>query len=165
MYGVCALYNLRIWSRRKYLIIKHIDHSAIFALIAGTATPICVLVLNSESGYRLLAVLWGIAILGMLLALFWAQSPKWIRALLYVVLGWLFIPYYSEFKFGMSFVEFQFLLAGGIFYTLGALVYALKRPNPFPEVLGYYEVFHLFIFIGSIFHFLVIYNLTIQTVG
>lgn len=160
MYGICALYHRPVWSRRTYLILKSIDHSAIFALIAGTATPICLLVLNHESGIHLLSVLWGIATLGMITTLFWTQSPKWIRALLYVIMGWLVIPYYSEFKLKMGVTEIQFLLAGGILYTLGALVYASKRPNLFPEIFGYHEIFHALIFIASIFHFIVIYNLT-----
>lgn len=160
MYGICALYHRPIWSRQKYLILKRIDHSAIFALIAGTATPICLVVLKDHSGFMLLSVLWGIAVLGMFLTLFWTQTPKWVRALLYVILGWLVIPYISELKSNMSFAEFQFLLAGGVLYTLGAFVYAFKRPNPYPDVFGYHEVFHALIFIAGIFHFIVIYNLT-----
>jgi len=160
MYGVCALYHRPIWSRRKYLIIKRLDHAAIFALIAGTATPICLLVFKNGTGLRLLFLIWGIAIFGMVLTLFWAQSPKWVRASLYIILGWLIVPYFSEIKFQLGTPEFQLLLAGGIFYTLGALVYAFKRPNPFPQSFGYHEIFHVFVVIASTLHFIVIYKLT-----
>ncbi|SRR5579883_93289 len=159
MYGISALYHLPMWSRPIYLIMKRIDHAAIFALIAGTATPICLLVLKNDSGVRLLALYWGIAILGMILTLFWIKSPKWIRALLYVILGWLAVPYCSEIKFKMGNEAFLLLLAGGVFYTFGALVYAIKRPNPFPDLFGYHEIFHLLIVIASVLHFIVIYNL------
>lgn len=160
MYGISTLYHRVLWNRRQYLIMKSIDHSAIFALIAGTATPICLLGLKNESGFLLLSLLWGIAAFGMLVTFFWAQSPKWVRAFLYVILGWLVIPYYSEIKSHLGITEVHFLLAGGIFYTLGALAYAFKWPNPFPEVFGYHEIFHVLIVIASIFHFIVIYHLT-----
>jgi len=122
MYGISALYHRPLWSRRKYLIMRSIDHSAIFALIAGTATPICLLALKNESAILFLFVLWGIAILGMLLTLFWTQGPKWARAIFYVILGWLIIPYLSEIKIGLGINEFRLVLVGGIFGSSGTAV-------------------------------------------
>ncbi|MFZ2315283.1 MAG: hemolysin III family protein [Gammaproteobacteria bacterium] len=161
MYGISALYHRPMWSRQKYLLMRSIDHAAIFALIAGTATPVCLIGLKNQTGLFFLCVIWGIAIVGMLLTIFWTQGPKWIRSLLYVILGWLVIPYFSEIQFKLGMVNFELLLAGGIFYTLGALVYAFKRPNPYPNVFGYHEIFHALIVIASLFHFIVIYNLTL----
>lgn len=162
MYGISALYHRPMWSRSNYLLLRSIDHAAIFALIAGTATPICLIGLKTPLGQQLLYIIWGVAAMGMFLAIFWTQGPKWTRALLYVTFGWLIIPYFPAIKAGLGVFDMQLLLIGGILYTVGAVIYALKRPNPFPQTFGYHEIFHLFIVIASIFHFKVIYNLTLH---
>lgn len=161
MYGISSFYHCPMWNRRQYLLIRSIDHAAIFALIAGTATPICLLGLKNQAGLKLLFILWGFAAIGMVLAVFWSQGPKWVRSLLYVTMGWLCIPFFSDIKSAIGLADMQLLLIGGLIYTLGALVYAFKRPNPFPKYFGYHEIFHLLIVIASIFHFIVIYRLTI----
>ncbi len=161
MYGISALYHRPMWSRQSYLLMRSFDHAAIFALIAGTATPICLIGLKDELGLRLFSIMWGIATMGIFLTIFWTQGSKWIRALLYVAMGWLAIPYISEIKSTLGTANLQLLLIGGIIYTVGALVYAFKYPDPFPRIFGYHEIFHLFIVIASIFHFRVIYSLTI----
>jgi len=160
MYGVSALYHCPMWSRRNYLLMRSIDHAAIFALIAGSATPICLLGLNNESGWRLLFMLWVIAAIGMFLAIFWTQGPKWVRAFLYVTIGWLAVPYLSEIRSSLGVADTELLLIGGIIYTIGALVYAIKHPDPFPRVFGYHEIFHILVVIASVFYFKVIYGLT-----
>lgn len=159
LYGVSALYHCPMWSRQNYLLMRRIDHAAIFALIAGTTTPICLLGLKSESGVRLLSIVWGVAIIGMLIAIFWTHAPKWARAFLYLIIGWLSLPYLSEIKSSLGIVNTELLITGGIIYTVGALIYAFKWPNPYPLVFGYHEIFHIFIVIASGFHFKVIYNL------
>jgi len=159
LYGVSALYHCPTWSRGKYLLLRRIDHAAIFALIAGSATPICLLGLKGESGLRFCSTLWAAAVIGMLIVIFWTDAPKWARAFLYVVIGWLAFPYFPEIKSSLGITDLWLLLMGGIIYTVGALVYALKRPNPFPRVFGYHEIFHILIVIASGFHFSVIYNL------
>ncbi len=160
MYGVSALYHSPMWSRRNYLLMRSIDHAAIFACIAGTATPICLLVLKNESGWKLLSIMWAIAAIGMFLTIFWTQGPKWIRACLYVTIGWFAVPYLSEIRSSLGAADTELLLIGGIIYTVGALVYAIKRPNPFPRVFGYHEIFHILVVIASVFYFKVIYFLT-----
>jgi len=160
MYGVSALYHCPIWSRRNYLLMRSIDHAAIFALIAGTATPICLLGLNNEPGRRLLFLLWGVAAIGMLLAIFWTQGPKWVRAFLYVAIGWLAVPYLPEIQSSLGPANTHLLLVGGVIYTVGALIYAIKHPDPFPLVFGYHEIFHILVVIASAFYFRVIYGLT-----
>jgi hemolysin III len=160
LYAASGLYHCYAWAPRKYAIIRSLDHAAIFALIAGTATPIYMLGLKVELGHRLLILTWTIAILGMLLALFWSKEPKWIRALFYVALGWLALPYLPEIKTALGPANMHLLLIGGICYTVGALAYALKRPNPLPGIFGYHEIFHVFVVVASGFHFYVIYMLT-----
>lgn len=161
MFGISSFYHCPLWNRRQYLFIRNIDHAAIFALIAGTATPICLLGLKNQSGVKLLYIMWGFATIGMLMTIFWAHRPKWARSLLYVTMGWLCIPFFPEIKLALGIADMQLLLIGGLIYTLGALVYAFKRPNPFPKYFGYHEIFHLLIVIASIFHFIVIYKLTV----
>jgi hemolysin III len=160
LYCASGLYHCFAWSPRKYSVMRSIDHSAIFALIAGTATPIYVLGLHDALGFRLLMWTWIIAGVGMLITIFWSKEPKWMRALLYVVLGWLAIPYWPQIKTALGMTNVHLLLAGGIGYTIGALTYALKRPNPFPGIFGYHEIFHVFVVVASGFHFYIIFDLT-----
>jgi hemolysin III len=104
--------------------------------------------------------MWAVSIIGMLMTIFWTQGPKWIRAFFYVVISWFAILYLPEMRYSLGMTNMWLLLIGGIIYTMGALVYAFKWPNPFPRVFGYHEIFHVLIVIASGFHFRVIYNLT-----
>lgn len=160
LYGVSALYHTPLWGRRAYALMRCIDHAAIFGLIAGSATPICLLGIKGELGFELVCLIWGVAILGMLIAVFWSRGPKWVRALLYVSAGWLAFPYLPQIESSLGTTNLWLLLAGGITYTLGAIVYACKRPDPIPHIFGYHELFHLLVVIASGFHFVIIYNLT-----
>ncbi|MDR3478859.1 MAG: hemolysin III family protein [Gammaproteobacteria bacterium] len=160
LYATSAMYHSPMWGHRAYSIMRRIDHSAIFALIAGSATPICVLGLKGKIGEELLTILWSFAIIGMLITLFWSHGPKWMRAVLYLTAGWLATPYLSEIKFALGSLNIELLIIGGVVYTIGALIYAFKWPDPFPRVFGYHEIFHAFVVIASGFHFAVIYRLT-----
>ncbi|MCE0724333.1 MULTISPECIES: PAQR family membrane homeostasis protein TrhA [Legionella] len=158
-YGVSALYHTRMWTRQKYLLLRRIDHAAIFILIAGSATPICLLKLKNASGLQLLSVFWLVALIGLLTTTIWTHVPKWVRALLYVTTGWIGILYFPEIKSSLDTTNIQFLVIGGVTYTLGALIYAFKWPDPFPKVFGYHEVFHVLVVLGSGFHFCLNYNI------
>jgi len=160
LYGISALYHCIMWDRRTYLLLRSIDHAAIFALIAGSATPICLLGLKSESSLRFLAIMWVIAATGMILAIFWTQRPKWTRSFFYVAMGWLAIFYLPEIKSSLGVADMELLLIGGITYSVGALIYASKRPDPFPKIFGYHEIFHVLVVIASVLYFKVIYGLT-----
>jgi hemolysin III len=160
LYCISSLYHCYAWTPRKYSIMRSLDHSAIFALIAGTVTPICLIGLNNELGFEILVMTWTIAVIGMLFAIFWSKEPKWVRALFYVALGWLALPFLPEIKISLGIENFELLLIGGIFYTVGALAYALKRPNPVPGIFGYHEIFHAFVVVASGLHFYVIFILT-----
>ncbi|QMT60168.1 hemolysin III family protein [Legionella sp. PC997] len=158
-YGVSALYHTRLWSRQKYLLLRRIDHAAIFVLIAGTATPICLLKLKNASGLHLLSILWLVALFGMLITTLWPHVPKWVRSLLYIVMGWIGVLYFPEIKSSLDTTNIQLLVIGGVTYTLGALIYAFKWPDPFPRFFGYHEVFHVFVVLGSGLHFWLNYNI------
>lgn len=160
LYSVSALYHCCDWSRPNYLIIRRIDHVAIFALIVGTATPICLLGLNHELGLRILLTMWAFAAIGIPVMAFWTHAPKWLRALFYIALGWQAVPFFHEIEASLGPSNLWLLLTGGIFYTIGALIYALKWPNPSPRFFGYHEIFHCFVVIASAFHFKIIYALT-----
>ncbi|KTC79441.1 PAQR family membrane homeostasis protein TrhA [Legionella cherrii] len=158
-YGVSALYHTRMWSRQKYLLLRRIDHAAIFVLIAGTATPVCLLKLKNASGLQLLSTFWLVAIIGMLITTIWTNVPKWVRAFLYIAMGWIGILYFPEIKSSLDTTNIQLLAIGGVTYTLGALIYAFKWPDPFPTIFGYHEVFHVFVVLGSGLHFCLNYNI------
>ena len=159
LFGVSALYHRPQWAPGPRTWMKRLDHAAIFVMIAGTGTPICLLALSQSSGYQFLVILWSAAALGVVQSLFWVKAPKWLSAILYVGMGWLAVPYISEMKAALGLNSVILLLAGGVAYTIGALVYALKRPNPWPRVFGYHEIFHVIVIVAAVLHFLVIAQL------
>lgn len=133
----------------------------IFVLIAGSYTPICLLVLEPEIGRPLLALVWGIALVGILVKAFWVYCPKWFSSLLYIGMGWTCVLAFSQILNGLTAAEFGWLLAGGIVYTIGGIIYALKLPvfNSIHKNFGSHEIFHLFVMGGSACHFVVMYLL------
>jgi hemolysin III len=141
MFGASALYHRVTWSERTRRWMRRLDHSAIFLLIAGTYTPFCVLVLSQPLGAIVLAVVWGGAFAAGVINFAWIDAPKWATAAVGVALGWVSVVALPQ----MPGVEAILLAIGGVLYTAGALAYALKRPNPFPRVFGYHEVFHVLV--------------------
>ena len=158
LFGISSLYQI-CWYQKDYNLLRRLDHAMIFVFIAGTVTPICILGLPEKTGTILLLLFWGTAILGALKELFWLKGPKWVSAVLYVGMGWLAGPYISEFLESLGLLSTSFLIVGGVIYTVGAAIYALKWPNPYPKVFGYHEIFHILVMIASVFHFIVIYRL------
>ncbi|HHF7349799.1 TPA: hemolysin III family protein [Legionella feeleii] len=158
-YGVSGLYHTHTWSREKYLLLRRIDHATIFILIAGTATPLCLVKLQKSIGVQLLSFLWFVAIIGIFMTTMWPHIPKWSRALLYILMGWIGVFYFSEIQSSLTILNIKLLILGGITYTLGALIYAFKWPDPFPSVIGYHEIFHILVVVGSGFHFALNYNI------
>ena len=157
--GVSSVYHRFNWPPTRRALLKRLDHSAIFILIAGTFTPICLLALSEASGQKLLIVIWSAAILGVVQSIFWVKAPKIVTSLFYVIMGWLAFPYLGELRNTLGITLVALMLSGGIVYTVGALFYAFKKPNLIPGVLGYHELFHLFTVIGAAFHFAMIYQL------
>lgn len=163
LYGISALYHCPFWrNHHTYVLMGKIDHAAIFILIAGTGTPVCLLGLAGKSGWMLFGIIWCIALIGILMAFSGLHRLKFIRAILYVAAGWMVFPFIPEIKSSLGTMNLWYLISGGIIYTLGALVYALKKPDLFPRVFGYHEVFHVLVVIASILHFIVIYHLTMR---
>jgi hemolysin III len=140
-------------------ILKKIDHMSIYILIAGTYTPICLVVLNGKTGYILLSIVWGIAVAGILFTAFWVNCPKWLSSIIYVAMGWTCVIAFGRILDIMSSAAFGWLLAGGIIYTIGGIIYALKLPlfNSRHKNFGTHEIFHLFCLGGSACHFIVMY--------
>ena len=159
LFGFSAIYHRIHWEPRMRSFLKRIDHSAIFLLIAGTTTPIAMLALPGSVGEKLLWTIWGAAIVGILQSIFWVKAPKWVTAVLCIGVGWLSFPYVGDLAAVLSVTDLALLIAGGVAYSVGAIFYALKKPNFFPGVFGYHELFHLCTILAAGMHFVVIYGL------
>ena len=159
LYAASTIYHTFNKSERVNTILKKIDHMMISVLIAGSYTPICLLVLKGKLGVILLSVVWGIAIVGILIKAFWVYCPKWISSVLYIGMGWTCVLAFTQILNSLSPAAFGWLLAGGIIYTIGGVIYALKLPifNTKHKYFGSHEIFHLFVMGGSICHFIFMY--------
>ncbi len=156
VYGTSALYHRGHWGRRGLSVVRRLDHAMIFFLIAGTYTPFCLLALRGTWGTALLSVTATIAALGALTRLIWLDSPRWLVVPLYLASGWVALIALSQILQQLDPAPLLLLLAGGIAYSVGALAYAAKRPDPWPTVFGYHEVFHSLTLVGSACHFLAV---------
>lgn len=141
LFGNWALYHRFNWKPRTKMLLKRIDHANIFLLIAGTYTPLAVLALPPEKGLVLLAVVWGGALLGICFRVFWINAPRWLYVLTYLALGWAAVMYLGD-LLAVSVAMMVLVAVGGLLYSGGAVVYALKKPNPIPGVFGFHEIFH-----------------------
>lgn len=153
LYGASTIYHSLMLSAEKIAFLRRIDHMMIFVLIAGTYTPVCLVTLAGKWGAILLSAIWGIAIAGMLMKIFWMGAPRWLSTSIYVVMGWLSVTAFVPLMKAVGWGGFGMLLAGGIAYTVGAVIYALKKPNlAFLKSFGFHEIFHVFVMIGTGFH-------------
>lgn len=159
LYAASTIYHTFNRSEKINTVLKKIDHMMIFILIAGSYTPICLLVLKGKTGIILLSIVWGIAILGIVLKAFWVFCPKWVSSVLYIGMGWTCVLAFTQILNSMSPAAFGWLLAGGIIYTIGGVIYALKLPlfNNRHKNFGSHEIFHVFVMLGSACHFVVMY--------
>ncbi len=159
LYAASTTYHTLDLSERTNKILKKIDHMMIFILIAGTYTPICLITLKGPVGYGLLALVWGIAIVGIVIKGFWIYCPKWFSSVLYIAMGWVCVLAFTQIMNALPRAAFLWLLAGGIIYTIGGVIYALKLPifNSKHKNFGSPEIFHLFVMGGSFCHFIVMY--------
>ena len=150
LFGVSAIYHRVNWvsgSARRWM--RRLDHSMIFLLIAGTYTPFALLVLKGTLGTAVLIAVWGGAVAGIVLNLIWVEAPKPVTAVVYLVLGWVAVVVFPDMASELGVVATALVAAGGVLYSLGAIVYALQRPDPAPAVFGYHEVFHLFVVVAA----------------
>lgn len=154
LYSASALYHLLPVGERALTILRRIDHMMIYVLIAGTYTPICLIVLSGAGGMALLAAVWLIAVVGMFFSGLFLHAPRWLSTSLYVAMGWMAIVVVVPLVQALTAEGLLWLCAGGLFYTVGAIVYAIKKPNPCPGTLGFHEIWHLFVLAGSACHFM-----------
>ena len=153
LYGASTIYHTLCLAPEKIAFLRRIDHMMIFVLIAGTYTPVCMVILPGIWGKALLAAVWGIAIFGIFMKIFWMNAPRWLSTLIYVGMGWLAVAAFIPLKRAIGWGGLGMLLAGGIVYTIGAVIYALKKPNlAILKSFGFHEIFHVFVMLGSAFH-------------
>ncbi len=159
MLGTSAIYHRITWSTKVRSILKRVDHSAIFILIAATATPVSMFALPLDQGKEFLILVWSAAFIGVIQSIFWVSAPKYVTAIFYIIVGCLAIPYSGAINQSIGSTKLSLIIMGGFFYIVGALFYAFKKPNFYPGVFGYHELFHLFTIFGILFHFVLIYQL------
>ena len=159
LYAASTTYHTFDISEKVNTILKKIDHMMISVLIAGSYTPVCLIVLKGKTGIILLSIVWAIAVAGILIKAFWVYCPKWVSSVLYIGMGWTCVLAFTQILNNMSPAAFGWLLAGGIIYTAGGVIYALKLPlfNNRHKNFGSHEIFHLFVMGGSACHFVVMY--------
>jgi channel protein, hemolysin III family len=159
LYTASTLYHSLDLNAKMNTYLKKLDHIMIFILIAGTYTPICIIALQGKTGQILLGLVWGIALIGILIKAFWVYCPKWFSSIIYIALGWLCILASPQMYHTLTIPALIWLIAGGITYTIGGILYAIKFSifNSKHKNFGSHEIFHLFVIGGSLCHYIVIY--------
>lgn len=160
LYAASTIYHTLDISPGINKLLKRIDHMMIFILIAGTYTPVCLIVLGDKTGWGLLALVWGIAISGIIIKACFIMCPKWFSSSLYIAMGWICVLAFSKIIKALPPAAFIWLLAGGLIYTAGGIIYALKLPvfNSRHKFFGSHEIFHLFVMGGSLCHYILMYH-------
>ena len=151
LFGTSAIYHRFNWKPKAKKALKRFDHANIFLLIAGSYTPITLLALPQEKGLWLMVAIWVTALLGIGFRVFWLGAPRWLYVIIYIVMGWAAVVYLPDF-INVNLAMMVLILAGGLMYTLGAVFYALKRPNPVPGHFGFHEIFHSFTVLAFLCH-------------
>jgi len=154
LFTVSGVYHRGTWSPRVWRFLRRFDHANIFVLIAGSYTPFTLLLLHGTDRVVLLSVVWAGAVLGVLFRVLWNDAPRWLYTPIYVALGWAAVFYFPDFVSGASTPVLVLLVVGGGLYTLGGLVYGLKRPDPFPRWFGFHEVFHTLTIAAFVTHYI-----------
>lgn len=159
LYAASTLYHTLDISPKVNQILRKVDHMMIFILIAGSYTPVCVIVLGDRTGWGLLALVWIIALAGIAINALWITCPKWFSSLIYIAMGWVCVLAFGRIVDALPQGAFVWLLTGGIIYTIGGVIYALKLPifNSRFKNFGSHELFHLFVMGGSLCHYIVMY--------
>jgi hemolysin III len=157
LFGTSALYHRRVWSEGGYKIMRRLDHSMIFVFIAGTYTPFCVLLLPQKLATILLTIVWAGAVFGVGLKMIYPHGSRWLSAPLYLALGWVAIAVLPDMMRHGGVTVLVLLACGGAAYTVGAIFYAMRRPNPWPTVFGHHEFFHACTLVAAICHHIAVY--------
>lgn len=153
LFGVSALYHRGHWGPRTSSVLQRIDHANIFLIIAGTYTPFSVLLLPSGPARTLLWIVWTGALLGVAFRVLWVGAPRWLYVPVYIALGWVAVVYVPDLLRGGGVTVFTLVVVGGALYTIGGVVYGLRRPNPSPRWFGFHEVFHAFTVLAFLAHY------------
>lgn len=156
LFGISATYHRGTWQPQHALMLRRFDHANIFLIIAGTYTPLAVSLLDRRTGITLLLICWSGAALGVAFRLFWTGAPRWLYVPAYVALGWVAVLYMPQMLAGGGWAVVSLIVAGGVLYTLGALVYGMKRPDPSPRWFGFHEIFHAFTVAAFACHFVAV---------
>lgn len=160
LYASSTIYHTLDISPKINRLLRKLDHMMIFILIAGTYTPICMIVLGDQTGWIMMGLVWSIAIIGIIINACWINCPKWFSSLIYIAMGWVCVLAITKILHSLSKAGFGWLLAGGIIYTVGGVIYALKLPffNSRHKYFGSHEIFHLFVMGGSLCHYVMMYQ-------
>lgn len=161
-FSISALYHRGEWTPVALERMRRLDHGFIYVLIAGSYTPFCVLALDSSLARPLMAVVWSGALAGMAVAVFWKNKPRWLVAAGYVLLGWVVFPFFPQVIAAIGMPRALVLFLGGVLYSVGAVVYVLRRPDPAPALFGYHEVFHALVVLASVCTFAVVSSLVLS---
>jgi hemolysin III len=153
LYGFSALYHLLPVSDRARLVLRRIDHLMIFVLICGTYTPFCLVTLRGGWGWSIAGVIWGLTLFGFAQSIFWVDAPRWLSTGAYLFMGWIAVIAIYPLAVRLSGPALSWLVAGGVLYSAGAVIYGLKRPDPVPGVFGFHEIWHMFVLAGTASHF------------
>ncbi|HEU5486875.1 MAG TPA: hemolysin III family protein [Microlunatus sp.] len=156
LFGTSAIYHRFSWGSRGDAILRRMDHANIYVFIAGTYTPMAVLLLPPRAATTLLTIIWSAALAGLLFRLFWLSAPRWLYTALYIAMGWAALFWLPQFLADGGPAVFTLILAGGLLYTGGAVVYARKRPDPSPTWFGYHEIFHACTILAFVCHYVAI---------
>ncbi|MBO0901624.1 hemolysin III family protein [Cellulomonas sp. zg-ZUI222] len=156
LFGTSAVYHRGTWSPRTAALLRRLDHTNIFLIIAGTYTPLAVLLLPPATARSLLLIVWSGAVVGMLARIFWLGAPRWVYVPIYLALGWVAVGYFPQFWQTGGATVVGFIAVGGLAYTVGAIIYGMKRPNPSPRWFGFHEIFHALTVVGYGCHFVAV---------
>ena len=159
LYSTSSIYHMLDLGERTNRLLRRLDHTMIFYLIAGSYTPVCLIALRGAWGWSILGTVWGLALAGTFMKIFWINAPRALSTAIYVFMGWIVVVALYPLLQVVSFQSFVLLLTGGLCYTAGAVIYAVKKPELNIPGLGFHEIFHLFVLAGSFFH--VLFTLTL----
>lgn len=159
LYSASAIYHMLDLGEAGNRMLRRIDHTMIFYLIAGTYTPVCLIALRGAWGWSILGTVWGLAFAGTFMKIFWLRAPRALSTAIYVIMGWIVVVAFYPLLKAVSTGAFLLLLAGGLCYTAGAVMYGIKRPKLNIPGLGFHEIFHIFVLLGSAFHVLFVLTL------
>ena len=158
LYTTSTLYHWLKLSDAGIMKLRRADHIMIFIYIAATYTPVCIVALKGTLGWSLLIAVWFVALVGVIIKIFWMNAPRWLSTFIYILMGWLAVIVIYPLVNAIQIGALIWLSIGGLFYTIGAVIYALKKPDPYPGILGFHEIFHLFVLLGTFSHFWMIYR-------